>query len=613
VGLGATFNQSLFHAMGEVISEEARAYFNVAEGNTNIIFWAPNINLARNLLWGRNQETPGEDPLVNGLYGQAFIERIQGGVKAIDWSVAEAAPLKGAATIKHYIAYDVECSSGGTNQGVGATSTPFDCAAPGVGRFHFEGNLSDADLNDYYLAAFKRPMVAARPASIMCSFPSVNGVPSCANGLMQNTLARDTWGFEGFIVSDCGGVNFLNQGHYLTESPPEAVAAAVKGGLDAECGIPGPWGHGNYFSTHMNETVEMKLLGESELDRSTIRVWRTAFRLGLFEPTASSPWSHLSFSDLSSPVGQQTALDAAVQSMVLLKNKDGLLPIDLTKHKTIAVVGPFQNATHDMQGGYSGTSIIIESHSPGKILAERMAAAGKGTKLLWSAGTGNGNNNTDLIPAAVAAAKQADLALLFIGDTHVSEFSDRTDNALEFAQDALLQAVCASGTPTVVVVIAGHSIELSHAKAHCDSILFALLPSQFGGDAIVDTLLGKHSPAGRLPVTFYDHSIMDTRDPLDMALRSGSGITYQHYRGEPLWEYGFGLSYTTFEFTWHEATALAASYHRAGLSSPSHSWAWLLRRLSPVTRHSKYVPHQHPWPRPPSGSRRSFWPLPRGL
>ena len=204
-----------------------------------------------------------------------------------------------------------------------------------------------------------------------------------------------------------------------------------------------------------------------------------------------------------------------------------------------------------MQGGYSGPSIIINTHSPGAILSQRVAAAAKGTKLLWSFGVlpgntnlaGGVNNMTTAIPAAVATVKRADLALLFVGDTHVSEFHDRTDNQLEYAQDALLQAVCATGVPTVVVLIAGHSIELSHAKAQCDSILYALLPSEFGGDAIVDTLLGKHSPAGRLPVTFYDHSIMIARDPVDMKLRTSGGITYQHYTGTPLYEYGFGLSY----------------------------------------------------------------------
>lgn len=285
--------------------------------------------------------------------------------------------------------------------------------------------------------------------------------------------------------------------------------------------------------------------------------------MGLFEGPDQGPWAHLGFSAIDSAPHQQLALDAAVQSIVLLKNSNSLLPIALSSTRTIAVIGPFQNATTEMQGGYSGPNIRIRSHSPGQILSERVQAhdSGTATKLLWATGTRNGVNDTSQIGAAVDTVRRADVALLFVGDTHVNEFSDRTDNGLEYAQQQLLEAVCATGIPTVVIVIAGHSIELSYAKSHCGAILMAFLPSQFGGDAIVDTILGVHSPAGRLPVTFYSRSIMLERDPVDMSLRGGSGITYQHYRGTPLWEFGFGLSYTTFEFTWANNTDRGNEQH----------------------------------------------------
>lgn len=570
VGIGASFNQSLFAAMGDVMGDEAQAFFNVLDGNTNMLFWAPSINMARNPLWGRNAETPGEDPTVNSLYGEAFILGLQGGALASNWSDPNAPPLKAVANLKHFLAYDVECTSGGKNSGNGGQMIQnlFSCAAPGVDRFHFEGFISDADLNDYYLAVFKRPIANARPASIMCSFPSVNGVPSCANGLMQNSLARDTWGFDGFIVSDCGGVDFLNQAHYMTSTPLESVAVSIKNGLDAELGIPGPWGPGEYFGRHMNKTVESKLLQETELDRSAIRMWRTIFRMGMFEPRMESKWAHLGFEAIDSARNQQTALEAAVQSMVLLQNKNGLLPIRLPSFSRIAVIGPFQNLTGEMQGGYSGKSIRIQSHSPGQILADRIkdhnsvkkssAAHAQAVSLTWHEGVKNGVNDSSHVLEAVNVAKDADLVLLFVGDTHVSEFRDRTDNGLEAAQELLLESICATNVPTVVVAIAGHSLELSHAKEHCDAILFAFLPSQFGGDAIIDTLLGVYSPAGRLPVTFYTKDILKERDPVDMSLRGGSGITYQHYRGSPIWEFGFGLSYTTFEFIWSRKLQLVA-------------------------------------------------------
>jgi beta-glucosidase-like glycosyl hydrolase len=171
---------------------------------------------------------------------------MQGDGVATTWNAtpgtAGGALLKTATTIKHFIAYDVECTSHGedANMNEPFIYRLFSCDAPGVDRFHFEANISDADLSDYYLPPFERAMRSpdAKPASIMCSFPSINGVSSCANSLTQNTLARNTWGFDGFIATDCGGINFLNQGHYLSKlgRPEDAVAAGIRGGSDVECG-----------------------------------------------------------------------------------------------------------------------------------------------------------------------------------------------------------------------------------------------------------------------------------------------------------------------------------------------------------------------------------------
>lgn len=568
VGVGGTFNRTLFEQMGEVMGDEARAYYNVLGGQTNMVFFAPSINLARNVFWGRNQETPGEDPLVNGLYAVDFIRSIQG-APATDWADPHAAPLKAAATIKHFLGYSVECSSGGKVApgssrdaiGGGATATLFDCDAPGVDRFHFEGFISDADLNDYYLPVFKRPLRAAAPAAIMCSFASVNGVPSCANGLMQNTLARQSWGWDGFIVTDCGAVDFLNQGHFWTRSPAAAVAAAIHNGSDMEIGIPGPWGHGYYFQTHMNQTVESKLLAVGELDRAAIRVWRTAFRLGMFEPVASSPWGALGWEDIDSDRNQAASREAALQSLTLLKNEGKTLPLDPKSLRSLAVLGPFANSTVDLMGGYSGLNLRIASHSPSAVLQRRLAAVSPSTRLLFSAGAHNGANRTDEIEAAVRATHQADATVLFVGDTHVAEFSDRTWNGLEYAQVELIKAVCSTGKPVALIVVAGHSIDLTAAKESCSAIIFAFLPSQFGGDAIADVLLGRYSPAGRLPVTFYDSSVnlRSNFNPENMSLRHGNGVTYQHFRGTPLYEFGFGLSYSTFSFRWSSPPAAVSS------------------------------------------------------
>jgi hypothetical protein len=314
----------------------------------------------------------------------------------------------------------------------------------------------------------------------------------------------------------------------------------------------------------MSSTVEKGLLTEAELDRAAVRTWRTAFRLGMFEYSktkaggneAADPWADLGFHNIDSANHRAEALSAAKDSLVLLKNDpapsatqpdlssvesvlDPVLPLsldDISKgpSTTIAVIGPFQNVTKEMQGGYSGTNHLVDHQSPGEILALRVAAfnaalgrdssGGKPISLVWHAGVlGTGSNDTSLIADAAAVAGAASVAavLLFVGDVSVTEFMDRTDNGLIYAQEQLIKAVTAQAKPTVLVVIAGHSLALpeeatsstlrseAEAKASVNAVLYAFLPSQAGGTAIVSTLLGDPgaSPAGRLPITFYDRSL----------------------------------------------------------------------------------------------------------
>ena len=200
-------------------------------------------------------------------------------------------------------------------------------------------------------------------------------------------------------------------------------------------------------------------------------------------------------------------------------------------------------------------------------------------QIMFSAGAINGANRTDQIAQALVTVKQADAAVLLVGDTHVAEFSDRTWNGLEYSQEQLVKQLCGCGTPVVLVVVAGHSLDLTEATRTCSAILFAFLPSQFGGDAIADVLLGEYSPAGRLPVTFYDRSI-NTRSnfkPEDMSLRQGSGVTYQHYRGEALYEYGFGLSFSTFTFEWAAPPIPVCTTHAAASDEERRQPAYHVR------------------------------------
>jgi hypothetical protein len=266
----------------------------------------------------------------------------------------------------------------------------------------------------------------------------------------------------------------------------------------------------------------------------------------------------------------------------VLKNEHGTLPLDAKSLQTLAVVGPFMNSTIELMGGYSGRSLRIATHSPAAVLQRRLAVVSPSTRLLFAAGAINGANRTDQIAEALSTAKQADATILLVGDTHVAEFSDRTWNGLEYAQEQLVKELCGCGKPVVLVLIAGHSIDLTEAKRSCSAILFAFLPSQFGGDAIVDVLLGQYSPAGRLPVTFYDSSInvRSNFNPTDMSLRAGAGITYMHFTGEPLYEFGFGLSFSTFNFEWTTPPKTACTTHAAAASTDDGGQAALMYHVT---------------------------------
>lgn len=252
---------------------------------------------------------------------------------------------------------------------------------------------------------------------------------------------------------------------------------------------------------------------------------------------------------------QALTLSAAEQSMTLLKNSKSILPLDPTKYKgKFAIIGPGQNVTYEMQGGYSGPTAPIVS--PGDVLSQRLGA----DKLVWA--VGSVKNDTANIATAVAtvAAADVDLAIVFVKDVYVAEFSDRTDLALQYGQQQLVKEVAAVGKPVILVVVAGHTLALETEKKLCDAILYAFLPSEAGGSAIVNTLLGDNAPAGRLPITLYPRSILFERDPGDMSLRGGPGITYMHYpANKTVFPLGFGLSYSTFTFEWSADAASAAS------------------------------------------------------
>jgi len=327
IGLAATWDTKLIHFVADVISTEARGKYNDAISHNNtgryygLTFWSPNINIFRDPRWGRGQETYGEDPFLTGRLGVAFVTGLQGDDPHL---------LKTVSTPKHYAVH----------------------SGPEAIRHRFDVPVSLHDLYDTYTPAFRATVVDGHANSIMCAYNSIRGEPACANQLLFSLL-RNQWGFRGYVVSDCWAINDLYQGHGFVMSLPQAAALSLRSGTDLTCGP-------QYKS--LDYALEDRLISPQDIDRSVRRLFEARFRLGMFDPPASVPWSKLTLADVDTPANRKLALEAARESIVLLKNspkthsKSGelTLPLD-SKIKSIAVVGPTADSLDALLGNYNGT------------------------------------------------------------------------------------------------------------------------------------------------------------------------------------------------------------------------------------------------------------------
>ena len=319
IGLAAMWDTNLMHRVADVISTEARAKYNdaTAHGNRSInyglTFWSPNINIFRDPRWGRGQETYGEDPFLTGRMAVAFVTGMQGD---------DPKYLKVVSTAKHYAVH----------------------SGPEVLRHRFDVNVSPRDYEDTYTPAFRAAIVEGKADSLMCAYNSVRGYPACTSPLLYDTL-RAKWGFGGYTVSDCGAVSDVYNGHGFTRIPEEAAALAVKAGTDLTCGDE---------YTALPDAVRDHLISEEDIDRAVKRLYTAKFRLGMFDPAEMVPWSKLTLKDNDTEENRAVARQAARESIVLLKNERGTLPLK-PNVKTIAVVGPTADSLDVLLGNYNGT------------------------------------------------------------------------------------------------------------------------------------------------------------------------------------------------------------------------------------------------------------------
>jgi beta-glucosidase len=671
IGLAATFDPKLVGRVASVISEEARAKYHEAQRRGNhsrffgLTFWSPNINIFRDPRWGRGQETYGEDPYLTSRLGVAFVKGLQGD---------DPKYLKVVATPKHYAVH----------------------SGPEPERHRFDAKAYERDLRETYTPAFRATVTEGHATSVMCAYNRINGEPACANTHLLGDLLRGEWGFDGYVVSDCGAIEDIYRRHQFVKTPEEASAVAVKRGTDLECGD-------TYRA--LVAAVKQGQISESEIDRALKRLFEARFRLGMFDPPEMVPYAKIPFSANDSIEHRRLALEAARESIVLLKNEHNTLPLSKNL-KTIAVIGPNADQVSVLLGNYNGqpsrattplagirqhvsprTKVLYETgttltdvsavpipasalsapeggrglkaeffanknlegapvvtrvdeavnfdwgmsnpapgvpaddfsarwtgklvpavsgkyrlgataddglrvyldgkliaedwtdHAPTTVTGEVTLEAGRSydlkmeyyegrigavAKLVWQPPVAQSGSP---YAAAVSAAKQADAVVLVLGlssqlegeEMSVREAGflggDRTDIGLPARQQALLEAVAATGKPVVLVLMSGSALAVNWANAHVPAIVQAWYPGEEGGAALADVLFGDYNPAGRLPVTFYKS--VDQLPPFESYAMEGR--TYKFFKGQPLYPFGHGLSYAQFKYSGLTVSPQAAS------------------------------------------------------
>lgn len=524
----ASFNASLWEAIGQVVSDEARAMYN--RGAAGLTFWSPNVNIFRDPRWGRGQETPGEDPHVAGKYAAMYVRGLQGN---------DASRLKVAACCKHFTAYDLDNWNG-------------------VDRFHFNALVSKQDREDTFDVPFRTCVKEGNVASVMCSYNQVNGVPTCADPNLLRKTIRAKWHLNGYIVSDCDSVGVFYNTQHFTATPEEAAAAAIKAGLDLDCGP--------FLGDHTQDAINKGALSETDVDGALGNTLAVQMRLGMFdgEPSAQ-PYGKLGAADVCTPPHRQLALEAARQGIVLLENRGPSLPLSAARHRTVAVVGPNANVTVTMIGNYAGVACGYTTPLQG---------IGRYVSAVYEPGCADVACADDrLFAGAVDAASKADATILVMGlDQSIeAEFVDRVGLLLPGRQQDLVSKVAAASKgPTVLVLMSGGPIDVSFAKAgdsRVSALLWAGYPGQEGGTAIADVVFGTTNPGGRLPMTWYPQGYLTNLPMTNMAMRPDlktgyPGRTYRFYNGPVVYPFGHGLSYTSFIHTIAEAPpAVAVPLH----------------------------------------------------
>ena len=514
IGMAAMFDLPQMEKIGDVVSTEFRAKYNEysKHGDRDIYkgltVWSPNINIFRDPRWGRGHETYGEDPYLTARTGVAYINGLQG----------KGPVLKTSACAKHYAVH----------------------SGPEGIRHSFDAVVSQKDLWETYLPAFEAAVTEAKVESIMGAYNRTNGEPCCGSKTLLVDILRGKWGFKGHITSDCWAIKDFHTGHFVTKTAPESAALAIKNGCDVNCG-------NTYL--HMLTAYQEGLVTEEDITTACEHLMTTRFRLGLFDET--TPYDHLTFADCDTKEHHALSLKAAEDSMVLLKN-DGILPLDKSKLGSVAVIGPTADSRVMLAGNYFGTPSETVT-----LLEGIQEAVGEDVRVYYSEGCHLHRDRVehlalpgDRIAEAVIMAEHADVVFLCLGlDTslegeegdqgNANASGDKLDLLLPGQQQKLLDAVAAVGKPMVVLLCGGSALAIDKAHEQCNAILDVWYPGALGGRAAANLLFGKASPSAKLPLTFYSEK-NTLPEFTDYAMK---GRTYRYMEEEPLYPFGYGLTY----------------------------------------------------------------------
>lgn len=521
ITMAASFDEEWIEKVADAIATEGRAKFNNQQKYQDyeiykgLTFWSPNVNIFRDPRWGRGHETFGEDPYLTSRLGVRFIEGLQG---------HDENYLKSAACAKHFAVH----------------SGPEDL------RHEFNAEVSNVDLYETYLPAFRACVMEAKVEAVMGAYNRTNGIPCCGNQQLLQEILREKWGFEGHVVSDCWAIRDFYQGHGVVEGPVEAVAMAVNHGCDLNCGS---------LFLYLQEAVEKGLVSEEQIDHAVTHLLMSRIKLGLLGKKEKSLYDSISFLEVDSENMQKLNLKTALKSMVLLKNTNQLLPLDRTTIQTIGVIGPNANSRKALVGNYEGTASRYIT-----VLEGIQDYLGDQVRVLFSEGchlykerlNGRGDKN-DRLAEIKGICEHSDVIVCCMGldaglegeqGDKSNQFAsgDKPDLNLPGVQQEVLQIAVESKKPVILILLSGSALAISYAEEKIPAILYGGYPGAQGGKAIAQILFGESCPEGKLPITFY----RTTEELPEFTDYSMKNRTYRYMESEALYPFGYGLSYTRF-------------------------------------------------------------------